>query len=198
MARNSRSRTNGAKPDDPVVRAGTVYGVPLSSGYTALINQPPMMALMAVQEKAQEKFPEPPMPMITVTVAGKEEEVPVGTDTSEFAAYLDEMRGVNRQRNEWLLEFVFKRYLKIEELNTEAEWDVVIKTYQDEVADLREFADLDAGLTERDVVLRYCLIRTPEEYAEINAIIGLVVNMPELTREEVLKRARSFRRDLAE
>lgn len=120
---------------------GDRLAVNLSSGYTAIIRRPSIQAIRMIQAKAEELFPLPEQPTQAIeAVTGTTYHV---VDDTKDEARKQAEAEVEGQRNNYIMDYVYRKRLVIEGHEDEAGRQAIIEKFAEDKAEIEEFGTID-------------------------------------------------------
>lgn len=159
-----------------------------SSGYTIIVQRPPINVIRAVTLRAEEMYPDPDPPTESLdTLPGKSYEVVIDDDP----AYQQAKQEVVQQRLEHLLEYVFQRRLTVEGYDTEEAKQELVASFTDERAELEDWGDIPEDMADLDdwqFVLRMFIVADQTDYAALMLAASKAMDESDLNEGDIRKR----------
>ena len=167
-------------------------------GWYFHLRRPSPTVITGVVEKARKEYPYPPEPTEFVTdPAGNEVETPLGPNHPRKITWLEECGDQQSERNAYFLEYLYSQRILIEEMDGEefaaVSEETVLGEFESELAEVREWTDVEDDLPDYQVILRYILVATPEEYQRIMMAAGMLHEFSDITSEEIQQTLDDFR-----
>lgn len=171
-----------------------VQRVELTSGVTALVTPLEFKLAQALDEAAEEKYPNPVPPTEVIDTADGGTETVTVTTGPEYDAYRKAIAEVSGKRAEFLLEFFFENCLAIEGAEDEAGQAAIIEKYAPRLALYEQLGKgPEDGEDAWDWTLRNLLFASADDYT--NLTLACRANqMIYIEQEEIAARLKRFRR----
>lgn len=171
-----------------------VQRVELTSGVTALVTPLEFKLAQALDEAAEEKYPNPTPPTEVIEAADGGMDVVTVTAGEAYNAYRKAIAEVSGKRAEFLLAFFFANCLAIEGADDEAGRAAIIEKYAPRLALYERLGKgPDEGEDAWDWTLRNLLFASADDYA--NLTLACRANqMIYIEQEEIAARLKRFRR----
>lgn len=208
----AKRKTNGGRPKRPPPKAKMngdadlethleqlEIEIEMSSGYTVVIHRPPFSLLQALEDRAQELYPDPEMPTETVVLnegASDEttKETPVLSGTPEHDAYTKAQVKVLNQRGEYTKDYLFQKRLTVKGYESADGRKKLVQLHKDDLEELREFGKVKDDLEDYQLVMRNFVVYTMSDHQMVMAVCSGMTEAMNLKPEEILRRARQFQR----
>ena len=194
MKRNGRV-TNKARGGSPVA-IGDQLVVPVSSGYTLVVRRPSMQVIRAINARALELYPDPEPPSQTVeAVTGTVYQVAAADDDPAFAvaqkAHEQAKEKAQAERAEYLLDYVFRERLTVEDYETEEARQTLVAQYAAERAGVEQYGSLPDDMRDLDdwqFTLRMFVVADAVDYGALTLAAHKAFDVADVTEDELRSR----------